>query len=350
MAALSLSGISAALATLFDDDLTNQFNRSTVLSQVLPFQPGIGSALNWDVRHGAIAASSVLAEGSDVTVFNSDTKAKATLAWGTYAEGFGVSGLALAAAASTGNPSALVDLFAEEFKEAAWRLASCINRDMYLGYTGGITGMTPAAKTNGGLNATGTYAGIVRGAVTQWAGNELANGGTARALSIDLMRAAVRAIYTASGLMPDLVVCDPIQYEKYGLLLGNFRRYNQDVTLRGQNISLDGGFKALEFDGMPVLMDKDCPAGQMVFLNSRDVVIRQAPNSPFMGEVGEDGPAEIPLAGIPESQLKSASGSLKAKVIPLAVLGDMYKFALVAYPQLQCKRPNACAILEDLLS
>jgi hypothetical protein len=35
-----LSGITSALATIFENDIVSQFNRSVVLTQLLPFKPG----------------------------------------------------------------------------------------------------------------------------------------------------------------------------------------------------------------------------------------------------------------------------------------------------------------------
>jgi hypothetical protein len=350
MSTVNLSAIAGALATLFEDDIPSQFNRAVVLSQVLPFKPGESQNLAWDVRatDGA-AGSSVLADGTDVSTYNTDTKTKAVLQWGTYSEAFGVTGKALAAAAITGNPLALKNLFAEEIETAVTRLTSNINKDFYTGSgaTDTIQGLT---STNGGLKATGTYAGIDRSVTTLWAGNELLNGGVNRPNSIKLMRDTRRTIYVASGEYPDVIVTDPVQHEALALLLDPQRRYIQDVMLRGQKIVLDGGFRALEFDGIPVIADKDAPANKMLFLNTRHVRTRQMPDAMAMAQIpagmGQGG--IVRLHGSPEEQIGGGQTALSARINPLAVTGDAYKFQLVLYPQLQVRRPNACAILGDL--
>lgn len=349
MATADYSNIAGALATIFEDQIASQFNRATVLSKLLPYRPTVGKNIVWDAEFGDLPNTSVLADGSPVTDFNNDTIVPATLTTGTYSEGFGVTGKALAAAAAAGNPAALADLFGEKLDRAVMRLAANINLDFYTGANASdtIVGMT---STDGGLVATGTYAGLARGTYAAWAGNELLNNGAPRALSFKLMRDAIRTIYEASGMSPDLIVCDPFTWSQYGLLFGNDRRYQQDVYLRGQKITLDGGLMALAFDGVPVVQDIHCPAGTMIFLNTNFVAIRQLPDA--MGGVpGRDGgDGMVRLHGTAEAQYGDGPSGLTARINPLAVSGDKYNFQLVLYPQLQVRRPNSCAILGDLLT
>lgn len=347
MSVTLLSAITAVLQTRLDDDLTKLFNRACVLSRLLPFKQGTGKGIYWAVSYGDLPGSSILASGSDVSVYNADTKAQATLAYGSYSEAFGVSGQAWGAAYSSGNPEELAELAEEEMEAAITRLTGNINLDCWTGYgTDSIVGL--ADTTYGAIIATGTYAGISKSGVPSWAGNEEANGGQKRNLTLSLMRNMKRKIYVASGLHPDLIVCDPVQHEEYGNLLGDKRRYMQEVTLRGQKIVLDGGYQALEFDGVPVIQDKDCPSGKMFFLNSAVCRMTQGPSAPPFGEQGEEEDLDIPLHGTPEEQMGEGNLGMKARINPLAVTGDAAKFQLVVYPQLVVKRPNACGILSDL--
>jgi hypothetical protein len=343
MAIADFSNVSAALATIFEDMVVDQFNRSVVLTKLLPFAEAEGKNIVWDANFGTTPGTSVLADGATVVTFNNDSLVPATLNFGTYSEAFSVSGKALAAAARANNPDMLADLFAEKMDNAVTRLAFNINKDFFSGSgaTDTIMGLT---ASGGGLKATGTYAGIDRSVQTQWAGNELLAGGVARPLSFQLMRDVRKAIYVASGMMPDLIVCDPTQHENYGMLFGSNRRYVQDISLRGNSVKLDGGYKALEFDGIPVIADPTCPAGQMLFLNTKYVKIRQLPNV----SAPESRGGMIRLHGTAEEQLGSGETGLVARINPLAVNGDAYPFQLVLYPQIQVQRPNSCAILGDL--
>ena len=343
-----LADVANALATIFEDDIVEQFNRSVVLTKLLPFKEGEGKNLAWDAEFGSDPTTSVLADGAAVTTYNNDTIVPATLNWGTYSEAFAVSGKALAAAARTRNPADLAALFAEKLDRAVTRLTHNINKDWYTG-SGASDTILGLTASGGGLTGTGVYAGIDRSVYTQWAGNQLTEGGNPRAISFTLMRDVRRTIYTASGQMPDLIICDPFQHEQYGLLFGANRRYMQDITLRGQKISLDGGYQALEFDGIPVVADATCPPGQMLFLNTKYVRIRQLPDAMSLAP-GEDemGAGMIRLHGTNEEQFGEGTTALTARINPLGRQGDAYPFQLVLYPQLQVRRPNTCAILGDL--
>lgn len=345
--AVTLSDISAALVKLFQDKIVAQMNRSVVLLQLLPFEPGYGQVLQWDAEMSASdeATDSTLNDGADVTVYGDDDIIPATLQWGTYSEAFGITGKARAAAAAARNPNELADLFGEKIERAVRRLTKQIGKDIYSG--SGATNYIAGLVDGDALTSTGTYANILRSSYAEWEGNELANGGVARALSFGLMREMRRTIYEACGEMPDLIVCDAYQHEKFGALFDEQRRYNQEVTLRGQKVTLDGGYKALEFDGIPVIADVNCPAGQMIFLNTNYVKVRQLP------DVGPDGVngsmGQIGLHGTAEEQFNSGMTRLTAMINPLARTGDAYKFQLKLYPQLQVERPNSCGLLEDLL-
>ncbi len=346
MAALDFAAITSALATLFEDRIVMQINRAVVLANLLPITPGQGKNIQWLARFGT-ATGSTIADGADVTTYNSDSKIPAVLQFGTYHDAFSISGKARAAAAAAGNPQELVDLFAEEIEESVQRLAIAIAGDLYTGSgaTDNINGLLSASGAAPAIAATGTYATIVRATYSQWAATVMANGGTPRPVTADLMREMRRRIYTASGEKPDLIITDPIQHEKYGKSLGTDRRYMQEVTLRGQKIVLDGGYQVLEFDGIPVVEDVSHPAGKMTFLNTRHCHIKQLP-SPADGL--NRGMGNVILHGTPEEQYGQQQMKLSARVQPLAITGDALKFALYSYPQLQLKRPNTSGVIEDL--
>lgn len=354
MSTVALSNISSALATLFEDELIAQWNRSTVLSKILKCTPSPAHTVNWDVKatDGSVSpASSAIADGTDVSVYNDDAYTAASLSHSIYSEAFGISGLALSGARATANPAALRDLFGEKMMDAVTRLAKNLNSEFYLGSGSSNRLLGLVDPTNGALKASGTYAGINKSSVTLFQGNELLNGGNLRPVSFQLMRDVMRSIYVACGEYPDLIVCDPVQWARYGMLFGEHRRYLQEVRTAAGRISLDGGFQALEFDGIPVFQDKDCPAGQMLFLNSRHVQIRQLPdalsNSMLPGGGGSAG--SVRLQGTPEAQFGGGGTPLSARINPLAVTGDLFKFQMLLYLTVQVRRPNSCAILGDLV-
>lgn len=343
-----LSSVTNALATIFEDQIAQQFNRSVVLMQLLPVKDGSQKQLAWTPEFAVSSQdnSGAIAEGADVTAYSDDAIVPATLPWTNYSEAFSVSGLALAAAAATGNPAELMDLFAEKLDRAVMRLAKKLGSDIYSGNGGAspaqISGLV---HSSGPLVASGSYANVATATYSAWASNVLANGAVGRDLTVQLMRDTRVAIYNASGERPDLIVCDATQHERYGSLLGPSRRYMQDVHVRGQRIVLDGGYQALDFDGIPVIADINCPSGKMLFLNTKYVMLRQLPPASMPMGISS---ATIRLHGSAEEQLGQSSTGLVARINLLAITGDAYKFQLILYPQLQCRRPNACGVLADL--
>lgn len=348
MAAVDLAAIADALATLMEDKIASSINRAVVLNQLIPYKNGTGKNLSWLARFGTAApAGAVIADGADVSVYNSDTKVPATLQWGTYHDAFSITGKARAAAAVTGNPQDLEDLYAEEMEESVNRLAMAIGVDVYSGDGSSDTIHGLRDSTVAGIGATGSYGGIDRSSYTQWQSTVMANGGVPRAISFGLMREMRRRIYVASGMKSDLIVCDPVTHENYGALFGENRRYVDSVRLRGEKIVLDGGYQTLEFDGIPVVEDSNCPAGTMLFLNSRYLFMRALPHAP--DEINQ-GRGMVPLVGTEEEQFGTGSTGLVARINPLAVTGDAYKFQLICYPQVQVRKCNVHGALVDLLT
>ena len=344
MSTVALANIAAALATLFEDRISSQINRSTVMLQLVPVGNGPGKDVSWNARFGS-AVGTPIADGADVATFNNDDKVPAKLDYATMHDAFAVTGKAMAAAANTRNPDELTDLFGEELGDCVERLAKGISQEIYLGTgaTDHIMGLCDA--TAGALLDTGIYANINRATYPQWASNVDSNGGVGRALSFDLMRNMRTSIYTASGVKSDLIVTTPAIHGKFGSLFGTNRRYVQDIYLRGQKITLSGGYGALFFDDIPVVEDVDAPAGEMLFLSTRHMDIRQLPD-PAQAVSQAMGTAQ--LEGTEEEQFGKPTGKLTARINPLGRSGDKFKFQLICYPQVRVKRPNAFGRIKDI--
>lgn len=346
MTTVNLAAVASALQAEFEPDITSQINRSGPLLRLLQTRPYRGQNITWDVRVGSASAgsSAAIAEGTDVSTFNADTKVPAVLQYATMHEAFEVTGLALAAAANSSQPAALVDLFSEELTSAAERLGKAIAEEIY-GGTGASNRMTGLGTSSGlALGTAGTYAGLARGTYSQWASNVLSNGGTARALTLALMRQAMREAFIDCGERPDVIVCDPVQFDKYGALFDAQRQYVYDVRTMSGTIKLDGNYRALEFDGRMIVEDINCPSGKMLFLNSRKVHLATLPPVNPMGSQSSNAAVPAVVEGM------SAPTNIQVKIQPLAVLGDKYRFGLFAYVQPVVRAPNSCAVLEDLLT
>jgi hypothetical protein len=228
--------------------------------------------------------------------------------------------------------------------ESIPRLAMAVAQDIYSG-PGTGNRMLGLTATAGGLRAAGIYAGIDRSSRTQWAGNEDAAGGVVRPLSIALMRRMRTNIYNSSGFKPDFILCSPEVHEVYGLLLGDKRRYLEDVTIRGRKVVLDGGYQVLEFDGIPVIEDVSCTDNAMIFGNSRFIDVFQLPS---LTDAVNRAMGDVDLKGTEEEQFGETNTKLTARCQPLAIDGDLYNFANYCYPQVRVRRANATGYLSDL--
>jgi hypothetical protein len=345
MGNVTYSSISSALATIFEDRIVSQANRSVVALQLLDVEGADSKECRWDTDFPAAgeATDSSSAEGATVATYENDDLVPASLPFTTYQMSFQVTGLARALARVAGNPNALEDLFGEKIMRVVELLTKNIGTHIYTGT--GSSNQIAGMIGSGMLSATGTYAGINRATYTQWASNHLANGGTPRALTFDLMRSALKATYNASGESPDLILCDATQFEKFGALFDSARQFHQDIFLRGKKITLMGGYNALFYDGIPVVRDVRCSPGEMLFLNTKYVKLKQVPDfmDDLSGAIGK-----INLQGTPEADFGSMSTGLTAVIHPLAVVGDIYPYQLKLYFQMLNRRPNSCARLADL--
>lgn len=352
---VDLARITDALPTLLADKIIPQMNRSAPELQLIPFEAGKHKNLVWDVefKNASESANSALTEGQTVSTYGDDDIVPATLNWCDYSESIAVTGKAMASArgsAGIGGVSELKDIWVHKTLGAIRRLAKNLGRDFWqgpgsgnrmLGLYGGST-----LTTNSPLSNTGTYAGISRGTYDDWKGNVLLNGGVQRPLSFDLMRDMRKAIYDACGEMPDLIMCDSSQHEAYGKLFGDNRRYVQEITVRGQKIVLDGGYKALEFDGIPIIASVNHPANCMTFLNTNYVKLCALDDMPTEANRS---PRMVQLQAMPEEQLQSGACPFRARLNPLAVVGDLYPIQMILYPQIKVDRCNAQGVLGDLV-
>lgn len=349
MALVDLTAVSPVVAKLFANRVTTQLNRAIVLSQVLDVRPEAGQNIQWVARSGTdspSAGTGVIADGDDVSVFNSDTREPAVLQYGTYHDAFKVSGKALNIAYASGNPAQLADLYAEEMAYSVERLATAISVDIYSGdgTTDHIMGLLDA--TNGAMLDSGTYAALDRSTRTYWKGNVIDAGGSS--LSLQSIRDLKRLIYNVSGTSPDIFFCDAFQHDALGAQYANQRRYVTDVLRNdGMAIKLDGGYAttALEFDGIVVLKDKRCPSGTFGALNSLHVSLAQLANSPSQLSFGR---GMLMLGGTPETQKGEGRTKLSAQILPLAMTGRAVKTALFCDPQVVSKRPNATGFIKNL--
>lgn len=347
MAADVLSNLSGALAQTFAPELTRNWNRRATLAKSIPivYGGGLGGAKNvaWDTEFsGATAAS--FAEGSDIAgaEFNQDVAVPATLSWGQYRSPFQLSNLEInAAAQAMGSATALEDILGERFIGATTKIISLINTDLFTGTGTDGSGNPNIVGLNAALAATGTYAGISKATYTEWAGNVSANGGVARALSMNILASAEQLAFVASGIEPGLIIGSAGIHTKYEGLFEAARRTVDSG--QGEIPSYQGSTGRLYWRGKPFARDRSNPSQAMYMLCPDELELRVLPFATV-----PDG-TQVMGKDLPSMNGKDSEPSgIQCHVYPLGRTGSGVKFVVEVYCQLKVKRPNAHVYITDI--
>lgn len=354
--ATSLAQVENALSQEFEARLYRQWNRQAVATSLTAIKAGMGKNAAWDVQFSGAVAGNV-GEGTDVTAgeYNNDVEVPATMPWAHYRSSFQITETAVDAAATSGGvPTELDDILDEKFNGCAAKLISQINGDWWSG-TGSAVGIdsvtapTLLGINGGALATTGSYAGISRTQFTEWVSNILANGGTGRPLSKDLLDQADQNIYTAAGEDFDFVITTPGVYRKYEGLFTPAQR--QDLGAGpGQTMGMGAppagpAATGLYYKGRPVYRDKDAPTGVLLMGKYDLMEIKYLPrNLRHVDALG----TELRQAAGSNGDGKITPVRIQFRVAFLAKTGDSYKFSIKTSIALLVKRQNAFALIKDI--
>lgn len=344
----TLANISGALAQTFAPQITRLWNRQAILAKIIPAKPGAGQGggqnIAWDVEYSGASADAFV-EGSDVASgeFATDPVTRAILPWGQYRSAFQLSNLEIIAAANNiANATALEDMVGERFLGSVTKLISKINLDIFSG-TGTSNGAPSIIGLDTALATTGSYAGINKVSVTEWAGNVASNSGVGRALSLPVLAVAEQLAFLASGMEPSVLVTTAAIHSKYEGLFDSIRRVTDDG--RGPIPSYQGSTKNLYWRGNPIVRDRSATSGCLYMVNPDEAELVYLPwpgSSP-------DGINEM-AKGLPSSNGRDEDPTpLMARCYPLGRTGSGVKFVVEIYVQLKVTRPNAHVLVKDLL-
>lgn len=170
---------------------------------------------------------------------------------------------------------------------------------------------------NGGISATGTYLGVPRSGEPNWQSNIIDLNGAA--LDEDVIQSAFdTAEIEGDGVSePDLLISEHRARRLYVQLLQSQKRFTNTLDLKG-------GFKGLDYNGKPWVVDKLCPPQRLYYMNSADwcwYVMKQ------IGWLQRDG-----------------------TVLKWVDKRDAYRAVLAAYRQFVCKQPANQTVLEGIVS
>ena len=135
-----------------------------------------------------------------------------------------------------------------------------------------------AMGLGGIMNPNLTLQGINPATDTWWKPNRIDNGGTNRAISEQLMRQAIDLSELEGGKI-DLITASYGVRASYEALLQQFKRFVNPMEL-------EGGFKALEFDGKPIIVDRYHESNRMYFLDTSELDLYQLADFQWMERDG----------------------------------------------------------------
>ena len=347
MAAVTASTIADALAQEYPE-LASTIFRHFLLSQIIPVKPGSGKNDSFDVRFRSTQAARNATDGLDVTDYIADTFVPATGVWAEYDAAVKVTGLSMAVAASSnGTPSEVKDQFGSALDAAYEELAVLLRTDAYAGTSTspqsliGLYGGT----TVGALGSTGTYYNINRGGAAplpNWAGNVLRNGGVTRKISPKLLDSALTAVFDVRGTMPNVMVttsaiCDSLR-DTMNV------QYTQEITVGGREIKLMAGYRAMVYQGIPIIRDPGCTASTLFGLDTDQISFRQLAqeNDPFVQA------ARMTLLAQGTKDFPAGTVPFTALVQPISRGGDYARSQVTWKGALRVHDPASHFVLGDL--
>lgn len=187
--------------------------------------------------------------------------------------------------------------------------------------------------TNG---ITDTIGGLTRTGNTKWQANVLSNSGTNRDLTLDLMQQAFDQCDIEAGKTPGLILTNHAIMRRYFGLTSPDRRFTGSGL-----ITFDGGFKGLEFNGVPLMADKHAGLAQtpgtlnrIYFLDLGAFELHLLEDWKWMDRDG--------------AILTRAVGTLTSGSYSYAGQVDAYEAALFSYQQLGIDQANCHCVLKDI--
>jgi len=163
--------------------------------------------------------------------------------------------------------------------------------------------------------ASGTYMGIDRAGIPEWQGNVVDAGDVDGFLSEDLMRIAKNAARRNGTSDPNLLIGTFDIKRYYENTQKSFKRHVNPMTL-------EGGAKAVEFDGAPLIDDKDAPPQRLWMFDTTSIEW-------FVMK-------EVDWADLDGDMLKWVSGK------------DAWEAFLRTYKDIGCESPANQTVIKDI--
>lgn len=137
------------------------------------------------------------------------------------------------------------------------------------------------------MSQTLTLQGIAPGTDTWWKPNRIANGGTPRAISQALMRQAIDLAEHEGSQIGMITTSYGVRAALEALMQQNVRFVKP--------MDLEGGYKVLEYDGIPIMVDRYHESNRMYFMDAGEIDLYQLSDFEWMED--DKGAALAPVPG-----------------------------------------------------
>lgn len=141
----------------------------------------------------------------------------------------------------------------------------------------GISGIVSDADPDS--EATDTFQGLATASNAWMRATILANAGLLRPLTLALMDQAWTTCVKVGDNVPTVGLCSFELVQQYAQLLIADRRFVGQTTY-------DGGYKALDYNGVPLVADRDCFDNRLTFLDETDLTINVMADPQWMNMDG----------------------------------------------------------------
>ncbi len=136
------------------------------------------------------------------------------------------------------------------------------------------------------------------------------------ALTEETLQKAIDAIEERSGSAPNFIICSwGVRRKLQSLFAANNSRID--------TMNLAGGYTAMSYNGIPIVVDRFCPNNTLYLLNTNDFALHQLCDWQWL--TGDDGRVLKQIPGKP-----------------------VYSATLVKYAELLCSRPCGQGVLQDI--
>lgn len=254
-----LNTLSELLKENFEDPWTEAMDRDNfLLNRIGRQNVSGGSEVRWKIHYAGNQSAGPYSENDIIPDAGHQDYTQARSPFKQNWVAVEATGLAQAAMSGDGG---FFDLVAEETEEALEDLKDRIN-DQLLANTADGTGR--AIHGMGYIiSDEGVYAGIDRAVNTWWQSFVLDNGGTARELTVPLMQQVMTEMEkTSRKAKISVIMGNRKHYYDYGNTLTDQRRYVNETRL-------DGGFMALDFEGISFVAVPNMETGAVYFVDEK---------------------------------------------------------------------------------